>query len=266
MRDQKPCILIECKTAGANLDEAHASQLYRYFSVTEARFGVLTNGVEYRFFSDLEAANKMDSRPFLEFNVSNFSETASDLKYTKGIKRVLATEWVNPSDDLVKLLTAQVYSGRMTQSVREQFTAITKRAMQEFVSDRVSERLKTALAREEDHKTQITTPETEEEDRPPDESGVVTTEEEIEGFYVVKSIVREVVDAKRIFMRDTLSYCGVLLDDNNRKPICRLYFNGSQKYLGTFDESKSVTRHPIASVDEIFQYAPQLKETAARFA
>lgn len=54
LKDGKPVMLFECKACNANLDECHASQLYRYFSVTPARVGVLTNGVVYRFFSDLD--------------------------------------------------------------------------------------------------------------------------------------------------------------------------------------------------------------------
>jgi len=285
MRDGKPAILIECKSVGTDLDQAHASQLYRYFSVTDARFGVLTNGIEYRFFTDLEASNKMDARPFLEINLLAITDrsveelkkftketfdleqilsTASDLKYTKGIKRAISEEWVNPSEELVRYFGSKVYSGRMTQAVRDQFTTITKRALQEFISDRVSERLKSALAREEDMADKFSSspddPETES-----DSSGIETTEEEIEGYYIVKSIVREVVDAKRVFMRDTQSYCGILLDDNNRKPVCRLYFNASQKYVGVLDEKKNVDRHPIETVDEIFKFADQLKQTALRY-
>ena len=233
--DGKPVILFECKCASTDLDKEHASQLYRYFSVTEARFGVLTNGIVYKFFSDLDEANKMDSRPFLEFNMLEVNEqvvhelkkftkegfdldnillTANDLKYTKGIKRILGEEWINPSEEFVRLLATRVYRGRITQAVREQFSQITKQALHEFVSDRINERLKSALEREtaseasEDAGASGEAPDT-----PADTANkVVTTEEEIEGFYIVKSIVREVVDVKRIFMRDTMSYCGILLD------------------------------------------------------
>jgi hypothetical protein len=66
-------------------------------------------------------------------------------------------------------------------------------------------------------------------------------------------------------MRDTQSYCGVLLDDNNRKPICRLHFNRGQKYLGVFDLQKNETRHPIGSVDDIYGFMEQLKATAASY-
>ncbi len=72
MQDGKPIILMEVKAANCNLDNAHCSQLYRYFSVTDARFSVLTNGIHYRFFSDLESPNKMDARPFLEVDMRHF--------------------------------------------------------------------------------------------------------------------------------------------------------------------------------------------------
>ncbi|MHC4403207.1 MAG: type I restriction endonuclease [Planctomycetota bacterium] len=288
LRDGKPIILLECKTAQADLDKEHASQLYRYFSVTEARFGVLTNGIIYKFFSDLEEPNKMDSRPFLEFDLLNVTEkvvqelkkfakdsfdlenilsTASELKYTKGIKRNLAEEWASPSEQLVRLLTGRVYSGMKTQAVVDQFTLIVKRALHEFVSDRVNERLKSALETE----TTATEPAdavdadvAEEEDAAAaKKSKIVTTEEEIEGYHIVKSIVREVVDAKRVVMRDTIQHCGILLDNTNRKPICRLWFNSpDNKYLGIFDEQKQETKHAIEGLDDIYRFGDQLRMRA----
>jgi len=95
---------------------------------------------------------------------------------------------------------------------------------------------------------------------------IVTTEEEIEGFYIVKAIVREVVDAKRVFMRDTIRYCGILLDDTNRKPICRLWFNSPEnKYLGIFDENKQEAKHGIADVNDIYKFADELKKRAQAY-
>jgi hypothetical protein len=61
---------------------------------------------------------------------------------------------------------------------------------------------------------------------------VTTTDDEREAFFVVRAIPREAVEVKRIALRDQQSYCGILLDDNNRKPIARLYFNGSKKAVG----------------------------------
>ena len=62
LKNGKVVILFECKAATVSLDDCHASQLYRYFSVTDARVAVLTNGLDYRFYSDLEQPNRMDSK------------------------------------------------------------------------------------------------------------------------------------------------------------------------------------------------------------
>ncbi len=289
MRDGVPIILVECKASSVDLDAAHASQLYRYFSVTPARFGVLTNGVCYKFFSDLEAPNRMDSRPFFEFDLRHIDKqsvaelkrfekqsfdldailsTASELKYTKGIKRAFAQEWLNPSDELVRLFGGRVYSGRMTQGVREQFSPIVKRAFHEFVTDRLNERLKSALERSD---TQSAESSSEVQDRTPAEgetpdSDVVTTEDEMEAFYIVRAILGDTVDVRRVFMRDTQSYCGILLDDNNRKPICRLHFNSpTRRHIGLLDEEKNETRHPIDDPVDLYKHAAELKVAARRY-
>lgn len=285
LQEGKPIILIECKTANANLDEVHASQLFRYFSVTAARFGVLTNGVAYRIFSDIEEPNKMDSRPFLEFDMLDLTDhhaeelkkfmkesfdldkilsTASELKYTKGIVKALAEEWLNPSGEFVRLFTARVYSGRLTQSVREQFTQITKRAFHNFVSNKINDRLKTALEGDSKDPASVESTSPDPDTASGGNGEIVTTEEEYEGYYIVKSILREIIDVRRIYFRDTKRYCGILLDDSNRKPICRMWFNTSQKYLGVFDEVKNETKHAIDDVDGIYRFADAICETVKR--
>ena len=81
MQDGKPIILIEAKSATSDLNGEHASQLFRYFSVTEARIGILTNGLQYRFHSDLEKPNHMDEKPFLIVDILNFdTRPVSQLK------------------------------------------------------------------------------------------------------------------------------------------------------------------------------------------
>lgn len=279
LRDGKPIMLFECKHCGCSLGDEHASQLYRYFSVTSAKFGILTNGIEYRIFTDLDQPNRLDAKPFLElslfdltpqavdelkkfakegFDLDNILSTASDLKYTKGVKRILGEEAANPSDDVVRLLAGRVYSGRMTPAAREQFTKITRQAFQEFVSERVSERLKSALEREASA-DEPSADEPAAAGEPAEERDVVTSDEERDAYYVVKAIVREIVDAKRVVMRDAKTYCAILLDDNNRKPICRLHFGSARRFVGTFDPEKKETRHAIADLSDIFGLAGELK-------
>lgn len=287
LQDGEPVMLFECKWHGYDLDEAHKSQLYRYFSVTEARFGVLTNGVIYRFFTDLEEPNKLDEKEFFEFNMRNHKErhihelkkftksafdvdsiytTAGDLKYTRAIKRIMAEQVQEPSDDFVRFFASQVYSGRLTKPVRERFADVTKQALEQYIKDRVNRRLESALAGEQTEVPVSKEPEpaesAQDKEVDDDEPKIETTEEEHEGYLIVKSIVRQEVDASRIVMRDVQTYCGILLDDNNRQPICRLHFNTSQKYIGLFDEDKNEDRVPIDSLDEIYQYADRLKAAA----
>jgi predicted type IV restriction endonuclease len=296
LREGKPVILIECKHHAADLAKAHASQLYRYFSVTEARFGLLTNGLMYWFFTDLEAPNKMDAKPFFEFNMldirepavaelkkfsksafdlNNILTTASELKYTREIRRVLLEQLQQPSDEFVKLVTAQVYTGRMTHTVKEQFAQLTRQAFAQLVNDQINERLKSALATVSVPDATVTSdtvpPDSPTKAAAPNANGasedgtlVETTDTELEGFYIVRAILREIVNVKRITMRDVQSYCGLLLDDNNRKPICRLHFNRTQKYLGLFVDEKE-ERVPINEVDDIYVHAGRLKQTVQKY-
>jgi predicted type IV restriction endonuclease len=249
LRESKPIILFECKHHAADLGKIHASQLYRYFSVTTARFGVLTNGIVYWFFTDLEAPNKMDAKPFFEFNLLDIKEqaveelkkftksafdlnniltTASELKYTREIRRIMAEQMQDPSDEFVKFFAAQVYQGDKSAEVVPSSSGVAE------------------------------TP------TPESEAAMITSAEELDGFYIVKALLREVIEVKRIVMRDVQSYCGILLDDNNRKPICRLHFNASQRYVSFFDDQKD-TRMPIAQVDDLYKHADRLKATVARY-
>lgn len=296
LQNGKPIILVECKAHNADLDRQHPTQLYRYFSVLEARFAVLTNGINYRFFTDLEEPNKLDSKSFFEFNMFDISESsveelkrftkssfdldqnlgaAMELKYTKEIKRILAEQLSSPSDEFVRFFASQVYNGRMTTVVRQQFTDTTKRALHQFISERISDRLKSALAdenesagssarrRSERRATSSSTGETNGAESRDDR--VVTTEEEREAFYIVKSILREVVDVKRVFARDTVGHFGVLLDDNNRRPICRFRFGGKQKYLGLMNEQREEERVALDDLNDIYQFADRLRATAGLY-
>ena len=99
-----------------------------------------------------------------------------------------------------------------------------------------------------------------------EESGIVTTQEEIDSYHVVKAILHPVVDVNRVYYRDAQRYFSILLDDNNRKPICRMYFNAqSVKYIGLFDEEKKETRYVIEGLNDIYKYEEQLRQTVQRY-
>ena len=284
-KDGKPTILVECKHWSQNLN-LHDGQLLRYFHTSKAKFGMLTNGINYRFYSDLVEPNKMDEKPFLEFNITEIKDnqidelkkfhkanfdaesivnTASELKYTNELKQLIQNELVNPTSDFVKHFARQVYPSVVTAKVLDQFTNLTKKSIQQHISDLITERLKTALSKEDevnkDNGPDSKTLDTNEEDS----NKVVTTDEELEGFMIVKTILRQSITFSRVSYRDAQSYFAILLDDNNRKSICRLYLNGSKKYVGTFDESKKETKNEISVLDDIFKFSDLFIKTVENY-
>ncbi|WP_300756128.1 type I restriction endonuclease [Janthinobacterium sp.] len=281
LSDGKPIILFECKKSGGDLSINHAGQLFRYFHVTAARFGVLTNGLTYKFFTDLEQANKMDEKPFFEFNILDFKErdvdelkkfaktlfdvdtiltTANDLKYTRAIQSRLAEWMLNPSEEFVRLLSADLLGGkRFTPAVKDQFTIITKRAFEQLLGERINDRLKGAMTPESSPAQDVAPV------IPPEgviENPIIITPEEIEGLHIIRAILRDVVNPRRIVMRDSQSYCAILLDDNNRKPVCRLRFNNIERLaVGLFNQKREEEKFPIAGLDDLYTHAEQLKAT-----
>jgi predicted type IV restriction endonuclease len=283
LRDGKPIILFECKKCGGDLSINHASQLFRYFHVTEARFGILTNGIVYKFFTDLEQPNKMDEKPFLEFDILDFREqdidelkkfakssfdveriltTASELKYTRSIQNVLSDLMVNPSEDFVRLVSTDLLVGkRFTPAIKDQFTQITKRAFHQLIGERINERLKVAMTPEVALSVQTNDVPAILESTEQNTSQINTSSEEIEGFHIIRAILHDIVTPRRITMRDAQSYCAILLDDNNRKPICRLRFNNTARLvLGLFN-GKDEEKISLFDIDDIYNYSEKLKAT-----
>jgi predicted type IV restriction endonuclease len=294
-------ILIECKKIGDPLDLKYASQLFRYFAVTSARIAILTNGQDYHVYTDGDMPNRMDEKPFLIFDLLNVDRTlvpeiqkfskesfdidsvvnaAEELKYIGGIRRVLATEMKEPSDEWVRLFISRIYEGRSTQRIVDQFRPLVIKAMSQYVGDQVNSRLKTALGDDapeprgaEGASPAIAT------STPTDNAGdtvgpstagatdpdVVTTDEESEGFNIVRAIAVSEVAPERLHYRDGKVYFAILLDNNNRKPIIRLHLNGkSVKFVTTFENGRDGTRRDIGSVVDIYKVAADQIRQAIR--
>lgn len=267
--DGTPVMLIECKHWSMDLEKFKA-QLFRYYHVSQAKFGVLTDGIHYKFFTDLETPNKMDDKPFFEFNIFDLKDShieklkefsrdkydtntilnsATEMKYVNALRATIVSLASEPTDDFVKFLTKQVYSGMITKGVVEEFRPMIQRAFQQFTNDYVNDRLKSAITPDVPSVTEKPAEVEETEDQG---VKIVTTDEEMQGYYIVCAILCSTVDLNRVVMRDAQSYCAIIFDDNNRKPICRLHFNGGKKYVETFDENKIGTKHLITSLNDIY--------------
>ncbi|MDR0538003.1 MAG: type I restriction enzyme HsdR N-terminal domain-containing protein [Tannerellaceae bacterium] len=290
IKDGKPVILIECKHWGQNLN-LHDNQLLRYFNVSNSKFGILTNGVLYRFYTDLSIANKMDEIPFLEINMENLTDdvieelrkfhksyfdletimsVATELKYTNELKKLFASEFTSPNPEFVKYFAKQIYGGSVTSKVLDMFTELTKKTLQNYINDKIKDKLKSVIEQDSqaESKENIDSSQQEYEIRAlpagvvfmSEDGTIVTTQEEIEAFYIVRSILRQFIDVTRITYRDSQSYFSIFIDNNSRKPVCRLFLNSNKNKQIVFfsDDKKEVLKYKIEALDDIYKFSEQL--------
>ena len=256
------------------------SQLFRYFGTTPAKFGILTNGIIYRFYTDLEESNKMDLIPFLEIDMANLKDssinelkkfckgnfdkekifsTAEELKYSNLIKGVLAKEFEVPSEDFVRFILTPIYDGQKNQRVIEKFTPLVKRAFSSFVNEIVNNKISSALTNDAEEE------EASDESAEIPDSKIITTDDEIEAFYIIRGLLAGVIPVEDIAHRDTESYFGILYKNNNRKPICRINLDTKNKQLLIPDENKKFERIYINSLNDIYKYKNRLIEVTKRY-
>lgn len=281
--NHKICILIEVKPITMSLGAAQYSQLFRYFGTTDARLAILTNGREVWFFSDVDEPNKMDKKPFFIFDLQSYDdnqvvdlarfqkagfdvekilEAASNLKYVKAVAMEITRQLEQPDDEFVKFFARQLHEGSVTKAVTEQFRPAVRQALEEVIRLRIQDRLNVTFGKDAVQEVEkpiaepiLVTPE------------VHTTPEEQMAFFIVQAIGSRLVPTDRITIRDSKSYCAVFVDDNNRKPICRFYFNAkSVKSIGIFDEAKQEAKHQIGAVSDLYKYSDSISKAIAVYA
>ncbi|EAC6474447.1 endonuclease, partial [Listeria monocytogenes] len=280
LNNNNPIILIEAKSIKSDLKN-HDSQLFRYFGTTTAKFGILTNGNEYRFYTDLEEPNKMDKTPFFSFvlteikdvqiseifkfqkenfDVENISKAASDLKYLNFVKEFLTKEVNDPSEEFVKFILGEIYDGIKTKVIIDKFTPVVKRGFRQFIADQVNSKLNAALntsvSVEDLEVPQVEANAEEEED-------IITTEAEIEAFTTTKLLLKDTIDTSRIFYRDNKSYFNIIIDNSIRKWVLRLYINNARTYFVINDEEKTTIE--IVDVIDIFNHADKIIPVVERY-
>ena len=296
MKDENPILLIECKHCKQNLN-LHDTQLQRYFVASKARFGVLTNGIEYRFYTDLEKVNIMDEKPFLVVNMLDLSDndieqlkkfhksyyneqdilsTAQELQITIQVKEMLNRNFQMPDDEFTRYFVRNLNDGKYTAKLVDQYRPIVKKSIASVINDIISDRLNVAMKNENKEEKQI--PQEVEngnqqsdeinEEKLPDgvvfqdrEKGIVTTQEEIDAYNIVRSILRQYVDVSRIQYNDYKTYFSVNIDGSTWWWICRIYIGKrSKKICLPKDNYKTNEWIDIKTIDDIFNYADGLKE------
>lgn len=262
MMNDEPVILIEAKSINEKLTK-HDSQLFRYFGTTSSKFGILTNGKEYRFYTDLDEPNKMDSTPFLSvditrlkdvqvpelakfhkenFDVDKIVSSASELKYLNNLKSYLLEQLNEPNEAFIKHVVSEIYDGVKTKATLEKFKPIVKKGLSQFIQEQVNEKLSAALNSSVETRIEPKpVVDVIDEKESNDDSEIITTPEELEAYTTAKVVLKDVVDPERVFYRDNKSYFNILLDDNIRKWIVRVYISSTNIIKLKFnDDEKTV--------------------------
>ena len=257
IKGKKPEIIIECKKLGKKLTDIEASQLNGYFGNTEgSKIGVLTNGLEWRFYAEFEEKNKLHKNPFLEINfteiddekieafaqfhknnidIKQILEDAQDVFFLEGFNGALTEELLNPSDDLIKAIFARMPGKRMNDAV--------KAKLRELINSNAIQQVLPKLIEEESKSGNI----------------VITTGEELKIYHAVKTIIINAlkkVDFSRISYRDQKNSFNILIDDNQRKIIAKITSNKGKYFLEidgndktSADNLESVVAHSKQIVD-----------------
>lgn len=293
LNNGEPTILIECKWIGEKLDK-HGSQLFRYFATSKAKFGILTNGRIYRFFTDLDENNKMDEKPFLEidilnikdsqvaelkkFHKSNFDvdtifDVAAELKYENEFRNVFASLLQDPSDDFVKLFLSNTYEGKFTQKVVDKFKPILKKSLNAYIAELMNDKIKAALGTQENAvpanaeiiPQEQKTEQTESEHPIEKESKIVTTEEELEAYFIVKNLLKDMVSMNDVTYKDNERYMAVLYKAKTTKWICRFYFNTATNYLAIPNDNKKEEKIVLENIYDIEKYKDKLVSALKKY-
>lgn len=277
--DEKPAILIEAKWIGEELKK-HDSQLFRYFGTTDVKFAILTNGQYYKFYTDLDQPNKMDKKPFLEFDLfnikdsqvpeimkfakANFDEnlifdTASNLRYSTEFKYVFKEMLEEPDDEFVRLFLSRTYDGVKTQNVIDKFRPVLKKSLNNYITELMNTRITNALEVDSDE-NEIEPIELSKEDK------IETTEDELQGFYIVKGILSEIVSANDIVYKDNIRYFAINYTNNVRKNICRLAFSDRRLALQLPNqENGNYDKYDLEVVEDLYKFKNELIESLKRY-
>lgn len=280
IRNGKPIIIIEAKSVTDKLKK-HDTQLMWYFSVTDAKFAILTNGINYKFFTDLEQPNMMDEKPFLEvnlldiddneilqlkkfakntFNIETISSTASNLKYIDNINNRLKEELEEPSDDFVRFMINNFYDGVKNKNVVDRFRPIVKKALSQFATDFMNEKIQIALGENALTTSNITKNNIEKE------TSKVLTKEELDALETIREILSDVVNKEDITYKSTKSYFGINYKNNTNNWICRLFLYRKNKMgIHIPNENKESIKYDFDEISDLKEIKDILEEVVKRY-
>jgi hypothetical protein len=225
----QPIFFVEAKEVSKRLS-GYDEQLADYFAkAPEAKLGILTNGVQWRFFTDVVNPNIMDREPFLKWDVLSDEEPPHDFltvlqksQYNAELVRAFArrkraqnllveelNRLLEPSSEFVRLAIANIETRKLTESVLETWKPVLANAINEWARQRA---LTTIL--NDPSAQRIGSPEAQ-------APKIETTKEELDGFAITQRLLGE---SRPVAYEDTVAYFKVHLPERNSWVVCRFYF------------------------------------------
>lgn len=264
VKGKKPEIIIECKKFGKKLTDKEGDQLNGYFSNTEgSKIGILTNGLEWRFYAEYLEKNKLHHNPFMVIDfteiddtkieqfaqfhknnpdsnfVSKILEEAQDTFFLEGFNGALTEELLNPSDNFIKAIYARMAGQRLNDTVKEKLRGlINASSIQQVLPKLIEEESKNG-------------------------DFIITTGEELKIYHAVKTIIINAlkkVDFSRISYRDQKNSFNILVDDNQRKLIAKITSTKNKHFLELAGNSSE--KHPVDDLENIVALSKRIVEIA----
>lgn len=253
-KDNNPIIFVEAKAVNENLSN-HDAQLSRYFNaVTDVKLAILTNGVDYKFFTDLTSDNIMDDTPFLQIDITNLKDSdienlnkfrkdsfnkenlikyAEELLYTYALNDTLRELFKNPSDEFIRFLIKDFSDTRVTTNVIERFRPLVKKSISNAVLEIVSKGLYQDDTEEQEHQAicQCNDEVEDHEEIEVKKKSVVTTDEELRAFEIIREILTDASkDITGLNYKDTTNYFSIYVN-NITKWFLRLNLDSAKKNI-----------------------------------
>jgi hypothetical protein len=252
---KKEYILVEAKKHNTKLSDKEAGQLNGYFGVTKnSKIAVLTNGIEYKFFSDVCEPNIIDSKPFFTFHLINYSESdleglikfdkrfinvpeiikaAQTTVFNQSFETAFFNELVAPSKDLLKLI-------HKNMTFQSKFNEDSQKNM-------IGQINSTFLRTMYDRKVVL--------EASSNSQGVITTESEIQAYHTIRTLLiqNKKIPRERLGFKDYKGFFTIGVDDNSKKVICKLMFNGAVLKIAISDKE-----YTLDHVDDLLKYKNEL--------
>ncbi len=254
--NRKDIIIIECKPLKTKLTDKEAGQLSGYFQNSKnSRIAILTNGKEYRFYSDVALANTMDSRPFYVFDVESYTDSDIEGLLDFDARIINVIDIISKAQESVFIEDFENTFFKEMTSPSPEFLKMIHKKMSfktKYNEERIKELMNSSLFKSITEKIILHETKTNSKS-----AGIITTDEEIQAYHTIRTLLiqNKKIPNDRITSRDQKGTFNLMVDDNQRKIICQLKFTDSSKKI-----TIGINDYPLESIDDILKFKNDLTE------